>query len=336
MHAALMRAAVMRGFGATSQVSPGELPKPQCRPDDLLVRVIAAGVNPTDWKEIEGNLTSFYPPYAPEWAPGFDAAGIVERVGERVHDFAPGDRVMLLSDRREGQCGTFAEYVRVDRKLAAKAPSSIGLAQAASIPIAGLTAYQGLFREDMGALKKGQSLLIQGGSGGIGSFAIGFAKAAGAAVAATCREVNGAYLRSLGADATSDYTQGDTLGAVRRWAPGGVDLVLDAATGGTQPELLDALAPGGRMVVVATVTHDGDIAALHKRAEREQRSVHFLLLDIATVAADLAAIARVIDGAKMRLPAITRYPLDRARDALASMQAGGVRGKLVIDVGDRG
>lgn len=331
-----MRAAVMRGFGPATQVVPGALPKPQCRPGDLLVRVVAAGVNPTDWKEIEGNLTSFYPPYEPQWAPGFDAAGIVERVGESVRGFAAGDRVMLMSDRREGQCGTFAEYVRVDQKLAARAPTAISLVEASSIPIAGLTAYQALFRKDMGALESGRSILIHGGSGGIGSFATGFAKAAGAAVAVTCREVNSAYLRGLGADATIDYTQGNIADAVRGWAPGGVDLVLDAATGGTQPGLLEVLAPGGRLVVVATVTHDGDIPALQERAKRAGRSVHFLLLDIATVAADLDAIARMIDGGKMRMPAITRYPLDRAAEALEAMRAGGIRGKLVIDISGPG
>ena len=117
-----MRAFVMEGFGASDQAAPGTLPKPQCLAGHLLVRVAAAGVNPTDWKEMEGNLVKFYPPYAPRWAPGFDGAGIVEEVGEGVKDFQPGERVVFMSDRRGGQCGTFAEYVRVSEKLAAKAP----------------------------------------------------------------------------------------------------------------------------------------------------------------------------------------------------------------------
>ncbi len=116
--------------------------------------------------------------------------------------------MVLMADRREGQCGTFAEYVCVSQKLAAKAPTSISLTETASIPIAGATAYQALFRDDMGAVKRGQSLLIHGASGGLGSFATCFAGATGMRVAATCRPANSAYLRELGAGLTVDYTQG--------------------------------------------------------------------------------------------------------------------------------
>ena len=330
-----MRAYVMEGFGASDKAAPGSLPKPQCRPGDLLVRVAAAGVNPTDWKEMEGNLVKFYPPYAPRWAPGFDGAGIVEEVGEGVKDFQPADRVVFMSDRREGQCGSFAEYVRVSEKLAAKAPVSISLTETATIPVAGLTAYQALFRDDMGALKPGQSLLIHGASGGIGSFATGFASAIGARVAATCRPANAAYLREIGAELAIDYTQEHIAAALKRWAPAGADVVIDAASGGRQGgELLDALAPGGRLVIIATVTDDGNIAALNAEGERRGRSVHFLILDHLTVAPDLRAIARLIDGGRMRMPAITRYPLERAGEALKAMQAGGIRGKLVIEIAD--
>jgi NADPH2:quinone reductase len=111
-------------------------------------------------------------------------------------------------------------------------------------------------------------------------------------------------------------------------------VVIDAVSGGRQGELLDVLAPGGRLVIIATVTDDGDIAALSAEAERRGRSVHFLILDHLTVAPDLRAIARLIDGGRMRMPAITRYPLERAGEALQAMQAGGIRGKLVIDVAD--
>jgi NADPH:quinone reductase-like Zn-dependent oxidoreductase len=329
-----MRAFVMEGFGASDKASPGTLPKPQCRPGDLLVRVAAAGINPTDWKEMEGNLVNFYPPYEPRWAPGFDGAGIVEEVGEAVAGFGPGDRVVLMSDRREGQSGTFAEYVRVSQKLAAKAPASISLTETASIPIAGATAYQALFRDDMGAVKPGQSLLIHGASGGLGSFATCFACATRVRVAATCRPANAAYLRELGAELTIDYTQGRIADALKRWVPNGTDVLIDAVSGGTQADLLDALAPGGRLVIVATVTDDGDIPALCAEAQRRGRSVHFLILDHLRVAADLQAIARLIDGGRMRMPAITRYPLERAGEALKAMQAGRTRGKLVIEIAD--
>jgi NADPH2:quinone reductase len=224
----------------------------------------------------------------------------------------------------------------VSDKLAAKAPVSISLSETASIPIAGLTAYQALFRDDMGALKPGQSLLIHGASGGLGSFATGFASAIGARVAATCRPANAAYVREIGAELAIDYTQERIAAALKRWAPSGTDVVVDAVSGGKQGELLDALAPGGRLVIIATVTDDGDIAALSAEGERRGRSVHFLILDHLRVAQDLRAIARLIDGGRMRMPAISRYPLERAGEALKAMQAGRTRGKLVIEIADLG
>lgn len=331
-----MRAFVMEGFGSPGRASVGTLPKPECRPDDLLVRVVAAGVNPTDWKEMEGNLVAFYPPYEPRWAPGFDGAGIVEEIGSAVSGFRPGDQVVLLSDRRGGQSGTFAEYVRVDQKLAAKAPTSISLSETASIPVAGLTAYQALYRADMGAVRRGHSILIHGASGGLGSFVACFARAADLRVAGTCRAENEAYLRDLGVARTINYVSENITDAVRDWAPGGVNLIIDAVSGGTQSELLDCLAPGGRLVVIATVTDDGDIQALGAEAARRGKSLHFLLLDHTTIADDLKDIALLIDRGGMQMPPITRYPLDRAAEALGAMKSGKIRGKLVVGIADPG
>jgi NADPH2:quinone reductase len=326
-----MRAFVMKGFGSPTEATIGELPAPQCGSDDILVRVAAAGVNPTDWKEMAGHLTAFYPPYEPHWAPGFDVAGLVEQAGSNVVAFKPGDSVIVLSDRRRGQSGSFAEWVRADHRLAAHAPASISLTQAASIPVAGLTAYQGLFRSDMGNAKPSQTVLIHGGSGGIGSFATSFAVAAGLNVAVTCREANAPYMKSLGAQLTIDYTNANVLETVQGWRSHGVDIVIDATSGGSDASLLDAVAPGGRLVVVATVTDDGDLAALDKLATSRRKSIHLLFIDIETVAQDLAAIARLVDGGA-KMPEITCYSLDRAGEALQAMRAGRTRGKRVVEV----
>jgi NADPH2:quinone reductase len=331
-----MRAFVMEGFGASDQASPGTLAKPQCRSGDLLVRVAAAGVNPSDLKEMAGNFVNFYPSCGPRWAPGVDGAGIVEEIGAGVAGFRRGDRVVLMSDRRGGQSGTFAEYVRVSEKLAAKAPVSISLTETATIPVAGLTAYQALFRDDMGRVKPGESLVVHGASGGLGSFATCFARAIGMRIAATCRPANDGYLREIGAEHTIDYTQGHIAAALKRSAPQGADVVIDAVSGGKQADLLDALAPGGRLVIIATITDDGDIPALSAEAERRGCSAHFLILDHLRVAEDLQAIARLIDGGTMRMPQITRYPLERAGEALRAMQAGGTCGKLVVEIADLG
>lgn len=325
-----MRALVMSGFGSPDQAKPGDLPKPETLPDDLLVRVSAAAVNPVDWKEMAGYLAQVYGEYG-QWAPGFDACGIVEDVGGNVSGFAKGDRVVLLADRREGpQSGTLAEYVRVPARLAAKAPAKASDAEVASIPTAGITGYQGLFRPDVGAVKAGESVLILGASGGIGSFSVGYAHAAGARVAATARDVNLGYVRSLGADLAIDYRNEDVAAAVRAWAPGGVDHLLDAGTGGNQPGIIDMIRDGGRLVIVATYVNDADIEALTAEAAKRGIAVHYLILDLGTLRQDLDATAKLIDEGKMKLPEVTLYPLERAAEALAAQQAGGVRGKLVV------
>jgi NADPH2:quinone reductase len=326
-----MRALVMEGFGPPEQATLGELTMPDCGPEDVLVRLGAAGINPVDWKEMAGYLAQVYPPYPPRWAPGYDGAGIVVSVGRAVTEFAPGDRVVVLSDRRVGS-GTLADYVRVHQSVVAVAPASIGFVEIASIPTAGLTAYQGLFRADMGATEPGQAILIHGASGGIGSFAIGFAHAAGLRSAATCRAANADYVRSLGAELAIDYQQEDIVAACRRWVPDGLAMVLDCTSGGKQPELLDVLAPGGRLVVVATLTEDGDIGRLTAAAAERGLSVHFLVMDWATLQADMRGIAALIDGGKMRMPEVAVYPLDRAAEAIVAMKAGGVRGKIGVEI----
>lgn len=327
-----MRALVMDGFGAPDQAKPGELPKPEAGPDDLLVRVSAAAVNPVDWKEMAGYLAQVYGEYG-KWAPGFDACGKVEQVGSNVKDFAVGDRVVLLADRREGpQSGTLAEYVRVPARLAAKAPKRASDGEVAAIPTAGITGYQGLFRQDVGALKAGQSVLILGASGGIGSFSVAYADAIGATIAGTARDVNLDYVRSLGADLAIDYKKEDVAAAVKKWAPEGVDHVLDTGTGGNQPGMLDVIKPGGNLVIVATYVNDADIEKLTAEGKAKGVAVHYLLLDIGTLRQDLDATAKLIDEGKMKMPELTVYPLERAGEALVAQQAGGVRGKLVVTI----
>lgn len=330
-----MRAFVMRGHGPCSGAKLGDLPIPELLPGYVLVRIAAAAVNPTDWKEMEGNLRGFYPPYPDRWAPGFDGSGVVEAVGDGVARFAPGDRVVFLADRREVMTGTFAEYCLVAEDHAARVPGSISLADSACLPVAGITAYQALFHKSMGQAKAGQSVLIHGAAGGIGSFSTGFAKASGLRIAATARPANFNYVRELGASIVIDYAQGDIPNATRQWlSGGGVDLVIDAFSGGRDSSLLDTLTTGGRLVTVATVTHDADLAALEAEASRRGVSSHFLIMDHATLSDDLAAMGRLIDGGNMRMPEISRYPLDRAAEAVATMKAGKVRGKIIIDVAD--
>ncbi len=197
-----------------------------------------------------------------------DAAGIVEQTGSNVTEFRQGDRVVTWSAADGKTWGSYAEFIRVPARNVAPMPRSLNFAQAAVVPVASLTAFQSLFHSEKGGLIPGQKVLIHGAAGGVGSFAVQFAKSGGLLVAATCGSANVEYVRSLGAELVIDYKTEDVCQAVRDWSAGGVDVVLDAVGPATLPKALDMLRPGGRLVNILTVTADGDIEHDRKEAER--------------------------------------------------------------------
>lgn len=329
----MMRAFIMEGFGEPHQAVVGELPLPEIGPDDLLVRIRAAALNPVDWKEMAGLLASFYPPYPARWVPGFDGSGVVEAVGSEVREFSPGDHVLVRPDRTAGH-GTLAQYAKVPQGRAAKAPPNLSHAETATLATAGRTAYQALLREDIGVLTAGQSLLIDGASGGVGGFTVALAHALGGSAAGTCRCANAEYVRGLGADLVLDYGRPDLVDEVRRWRPGGVDVVVDTNSGGSKPEWLDVLAPGGRLIVLATLTNDAGIRDLIANAEARSLSIHFLLLDYTALQRDILAITRMFERSRMRMPQINIYPLNAAAEAMQAVKSGGMVGKIVVEISD--
>ena len=327
-----MRALVMTGFGPPGKnTAVQSMPLPECKANDLLVRVAAAGVNPVDWKECEGFLQPFYPAYEKHWVPGYDAAGVVEKVGASVSGFVRGDRVVLFSDRRDnGHNGTFAEYVRVLANAAAKVPAQVDLSEAASIPTAALTGYQALIAANKASLKEGNFVLIHGASGGVGSYAVQFAKSAGFKVTATCRGENADYVTSLGADHVIDYSRDDIARSVRRWAPEGVHAIIDCVSGTTLPNALDVLRTGGKLISIATLTQDGDIAAETARAAERGCQKILSIMNFDRIGEELAEILALMARGEVKSPPLIRYPLDRGADALEHMKRGAVRGKIVI------
>jgi NADPH:quinone reductase len=327
-----MRALVMEGYGSVEMTRLAEVPKPDYGPTDLLVRNAAAAINPVEYKEIAGHLKQFYPQTGPYWIVGGDGAGIVDAVGAQVRQFVPADAVLFITDRGPGG-GSLAEYTRVPAILAGRAPRTINLTAAASIPTAGLTAYQALFRPDQGDLKRGQSVLIHGASGGVGSFAIGFAHAQGLDVVATCRPDCMRYVQTLGANHAVDYA-GDVGGGSRAFKSDGMDVVLDCYSGGRRKDFLDAIRPGGRLVVVLTGTQDADMATLAAEGKARNISVHFMIIDMNRGPADFARIAELIDSGTMRMPDLSVYLLEQATEALIAMTKGRVRGKIVVRIAD--
>lgn len=328
-----MRAALMDGFGSVETLRIAEVPLPGCEPRDVLVKVAAAGVNPVDWKECEGYLKPFYNNYQDSWVPGYDAAGIVERVGREVRAFKPGDRVVAFSDRRDnGHNGTYAEYLRVLPNAVSRVPASISLEAAAAIPTAGLTGYQALFWPTKGNLKAGDCVLIHGASGGVGSYAVQFAKAGGLSVAATCSARNVPYVRSLGADLVLDYAEGQIAARVRNWRAEGVHAVIDCVSGSTLPDALDALARAGRLISIATLNQDGDIVRQTDEAASRGFTKIFSIIDFGHIDEDLQKILSLMEASSIRPPPMEFFPLDQASEALKRMKAGGIRGKAVLTI----
>ncbi|MDG2003653.1 MAG: NADP-dependent oxidoreductase [Novosphingobium sp.] len=326
-----MRAAIMNGFDTPDTLRIADVPIPPCGPRDIIIEVAAAGVNPVDWKECEGNLQQFYGDYGDAWTPGYDGAGTVSQVGDQVTAFRPGDRVVAFSDRREnGHNGTFAEYFRVLDNAASLVPDDVALADAAAIPTAALTGLQALFRASKAALASGDAVLIHGASGGVGSYSVQFAKARGLKVAGSCSARNCDFVRSLGADLVLDHAQGGIVEAVRAWMPDGVKAVVDCVSGGTLPDALDALSPGGRLISIATLVGDGDIEGDAQRASARGFEKIFSIMEFDRIGDELAEVLGMMSQGLVKAPPLETFPLDRASEALERMKAGGVRGKIVL------
>src|ERR1700736_894428 len=199
----MMKAIVIHQFGGPEVLKYEDVPRPEPKENELLVRVIAAGVNPVDGGMRSGKYAKYFGPKNPPFTPGYDIAGVIEKNGSKIDEYKPGDSVYAYLDLDRG--GGYAEYVVVTEKEAAPKPKSLTYAEAAAVPVVALTAWQALV--DTANLSAGQAVLIHGGSGGVGSFAIQFAKLRGAKVFASASTRNQDLLKQLGADVAIDYTK---------------------------------------------------------------------------------------------------------------------------------
>lgn len=251
-----MKAAVLEEYGDPEVLKIADLPEPEIGPDEVLVEVHAAGFNPFDAKVRMGFLKDFFPITLPH-VPGCDVAGVVARKGDNVTGLALGDRVygMTIPVRH----GSYAEYVAVPAALLRPIPGALSFEQAAVVPMAGLTAYLGI--AELGQAGPGKRFLVQGGAGGVGSYAVQIAKAKGAWVAATCSSANVDYLRELGADQVIDYTKEDFTQVLEP-----VDAVLDVLGGEVHQRSYQVIKRGGQMLIVLRA----DPSEMSRRAENEQ------------------------------------------------------------------
>ncbi|MDH4564321.1 NADP-dependent oxidoreductase [Pseudomonas sp. BN411] len=324
-----MRAVVIERLGGAEVLQLKELERPQPGPGEVLVQVVCAGVNPADWKCREGYLGGFLD-YRFPFVLGFDLAGTVAALGEGVDDLPLGSRVFAQSDVGAGKWGSYAEYACVSRASLVSMPENLDFAAAAAVPTPALAAWTGLLEE--GALRPGQTVLVHGGGSAVGGFAIQFARCAGARIATTCSADNASQAQALGAELAIDYRADDIHGALRRWAPEGVDLVLDCIGGGSLPNGLDLLRPGGALVAILTLA-PGDAGPDHAEAARRglRTAVAYSRMPSGEL---LGRIASLLAAGRVRPPALDLLPLSDVASAHDRLQHGHARRKQVLQVAD--
>ncbi|MGW0733986.1 NADP-dependent oxidoreductase [Streptomyces sp. NPDC002851] len=312
-----MKAIALDKYGSADDLYVAELPDPKVAPGEVLIRVKAAGVNPVDWKLAAGGLDPIMEVGFP-MIPGWDVAGVVERVGLDVGEFAVGDEVYGYIRKDTAQHGAYAELVAASVRMLAKKPESLTWEQAAGVPLAGLTALHTLRRVGVSA---GETVLIHAAAGGVGSLGVQLAVAAGARVIGTASERNHAFLRELGAEPMV-YGEG-LIERVRELAPDGIDAALDFVGGGAVDVSLPLLKEGpeeGRPARVASIT-DGE--AVEKGG---------YLVWVRPDAAGLVELGRLADAGKLRVNVDKALPLEEAAEAWRLSAAGRTRGKLVLTV----
>jgi NADPH2:quinone reductase len=315
-----MKAMIITAFGGPEVFQASDWPKPEPGETELLVRIHAVALNPVDYKIRESGAWAKVQPPA---ILGYDAAGVVEAVGASVKAFKRGDAV-FYSPNIWGLPGACAEYHVVDESIVAHKPKSLTFEEAAALPLAGMTAWDAM---EFFQLRPGFTVLIHAAAGGVGSLAVQLAKASGARVLGTCRADNRDLVRSLGADVAIDYRAEDIVQAVLRETGGeGVDAVYDTVGGDNLAHSIEVIKPYGRAMSCVGVT--GELpGALFKnvllRYGFMERARH--KLDALRILVEREQLRPVIDSV---------IPLSAVAEGHRRLEAGGVRGKIVLQVAD--
>ena len=308
-----MKAIVIHEYGGTEVLKYEDIPRSEPKDDQLLIRVIAAGVNPVDGMIRSG---MFKGNRAFPIILGGDVAGIVEKVGSKITKFKTGDPVFAYISLDNS--GGYAQYALATEREAAPKPKALTYVEAAAVPIVAMTAWQALI--DTAKLSAGQTVLIHGGSGGVGSFAIQIAKARGAKVIATASTANQDFLKQLGADVAIDYTKQKFEDVAKD-----VDVVLDSIGGDTLARSYGVVKKGGIIV---------SIVARPKESELEKHGIRGAALSVDPNSEELAAIGKLIDDKKIKVIVSQTFPLSEAMKAQEQVATGHTRGKIVLKVAD--
>ena len=317
-----MRAVYYENHGTAEVLQIGELAKPSCSAEQVLVEVAAAGVNPIDRRLRAGELQEYIQRTFPV-TPGFDFSGRIAAVGEAVADWQVGDEIMGLAFTWSIQHGTYAEFAPVDATAIARKPLNASFAQAAGLPLVSLTAWQSLL--EFGQLSAGKTVLIQAGAGGVGSVAIPMAKYLGATVYTTASAANTDYVRALGADVVIDYQKESYESAILSAEPQGVDMVLEALLGdGTAEAAIRITKSGGAVAYMNNEPPDmPDISERGIRAE---------FIHHRADGAMLSELGALYEQNILPLPQIEMLPMTAAVEAHLRSESRRTRGKLVLSI----
>jgi len=319
-----MKAIVYRRYGSPDVLACEEIEKPAPGDDEVLIKVRAASVNPLDRHIMRGRpflLRIAFGLRKPRLRPGRDVAGQVEAVGRNVTQFKAGDEVF-------GACsGALAEYACPREKALVTKPNNVTFEQAASVPVAGLTALQGL--RDKGKIRPGQKVLINGAGGGVGTFAVQIAKSFGADVTGVCSTGKVDMVRSIGADRVIDYTQHDFTEGTQRY-----DLIFDLAATHSLSEYRRVLNPNGTFVLAggppkvrSILTHAFDVLVLSRFVSQT-----FVMFVAKLSKDDLTILSELMEAGKVTPVIDRRYTLTEVPEAIRYLEEGHARGKLVITI----
>lgn len=330
-----MKAFILDQYKKKGALRFGDMPEPALREDDVLVEIHAASLNPLDSKIRDGEFKPLLP-YRTPVILGHDVAGTVVRVGSNVRYFKPGDEIYARP--RDGRIGTFAEFIAMNEADVALKPKNLTMEEAASIPLVGLTAWQVLI--ERAGLKKGQKVLVHAGSGGVGTIAIQLAKHLGATVATTTSTANVDLVKSLGADVVIDYKKQDFEKVLS-----GYDVVLNSLNGDTLQKSLNVLKPGGKLISISGPPDPSfakelglnwflqqvmRLLSFGIRRKAKGRQINYSFLFMRASGEQLSQITSLIEAGIIRPVMDRAFPFEATNEALAYIETGRSKGKVVV------
>lgn len=314
-----MKAYGIKEYGGREKIEFMEVPDPAPGDGEVRIAIKAAGVNPVDYKIREGLLDGRMPSELPIVL-GWDAAGVIDAVGDGVSHLKAGDDVYAYCRLDKIHDGAYAEYIVLPESSVALKPKNLRFEEAAGVPLAALTAYQALF--DAGKVQAGETVLIHAAAGGVGGFAVQFAKNHGCRVIGTASAVNHEYVKGLGADEVIDYRSEDFREAVRRLAPDGVDFAFDCVGGEVLENTPDTLKqPGGRLITIV----DGARAG-----EMEEQGIKAGWVFVAPSARQLTKMAEMFEAGNLKIRVAAVLPMSEVAKAHEMLESRHTAGKVVL------